>query len=84
MTTPAYPIPVTAGSVNANGLNISYVEAGQGSPLLLLHGGSVSNRPIWADHEYGWGGHLGIFAPTFGSSRLICAGMGARSTPLAV
>src|SRR5579859_4080832 len=65
MPPPAYPIPVTAGSVNANGLNISYVEVGQGSALLLLHGGSVSNGPIWADHEWGWGAHLGIFAPHF-------------------
>lgn len=65
MTTPSYPISVTEGSVKANGLNIGYVEAGQGSPLLLLHGGSVSNGPIWADHEYGWGERLGAFAQYF-------------------
>jgi 3-oxoadipate enol-lactonase len=46
MTTPSYSIPVTEGTVNANGLDIWYVEAGQGSPLLLLHGGSDSNGPL--------------------------------------
>lgn len=65
MTAASYPIPVTEGYVNANGLDIWYVEAGQGSPLLLLHGGSVSNGPIWADHEWGWGGRLGVFAQYF-------------------
>lgn len=65
MTTPSYPIPVIEGSVNVNGLTIWYVEAGQGSPLLLLHGGSVSNGPIWSGHGWGWGAHLGIFAPHF-------------------
>jgi pimeloyl-ACP methyl ester carboxylesterase len=65
VTSPSYPIPVTEGAVTANGLNIWYVEAGQGSPLLLLHGGSVSNGPLWADHAWGWGAHLGIFASHF-------------------
>jgi pimeloyl-ACP methyl ester carboxylesterase len=60
-----FPIPVTESSVQANGLNIWYVEAGQGIPLLLLHGGSVSNGPIWADDEWGWGGYLGLFAKHF-------------------
>jgi pimeloyl-ACP methyl ester carboxylesterase len=62
MTTPSYPIPVTEGYVTANGLNIWYAEAGHGPPLLLLHGGTVSNGPVWADDEWGWGAHLGVFA----------------------
>jgi pimeloyl-ACP methyl ester carboxylesterase len=67
MTTPSYPIPVTEGHATANGLNMWYVEAGQGSPLLLLHGGTVSNGPLWADPDWGWewGPHLGTFAQHF-------------------
>ncbi len=65
MATASYPIPVTEGYVNANGLDIWYVEAGQGSPLLLLHCGGVSNGPSWADDKWGWGGHLGTFAQHF-------------------
>jgi len=65
MAAPHYPVPVTEHYVEANGLKIWYVEAGQGTPLLLLHGGTVSNGPIWADSPYGWGGHLGRFAEHF-------------------
>lgn len=65
MATPRYPIQVKEGYVEANGLKIWYVEAGQGIPLLLLHGGIVSNGPIWADSVFGWGGHLGQFAEHF-------------------
>jgi pimeloyl-ACP methyl ester carboxylesterase len=65
MTTAHYPIPVREAYVEANGLSIWYVEAGRGIPLLLLHGGSVSNGPTWADHEWGWGAHLGTFAERF-------------------
>jgi len=35
-------------SVPANGIDIHYIEAGDGEPLLLLHGGMVSTNPIWA------------------------------------
>lgn len=65
MTMPAYPIPVTQGCVTVNGLNIGYVATGQGRPLLLLHGGQVSNGPIWADHEWGWGAYFDAFATHF-------------------
>ncbi len=65
MTSPHYPIPVMEHYVEANGLKIWYVEAGQGIPLLLLHGGTVSNGPVWADGKLGWGGYLGRFAPHF-------------------
>lgn len=65
MAAPQFPIPVKEGYVEANGLKIWYVEAGQGVPLLLLHGGTVSNGPLWADGIYGWGGQLGRFAEYF-------------------
>ena len=35
-------------SVHANGIDIHCVEAGEGEPLVLLHGGMVSTNPIWA------------------------------------
>lgn len=65
MTSPHFPIPVTENYVEANGLNIWYAEAGQGTPLLLLHGGIVSNGPLWADSAFGWGSHFGQFAEHF-------------------
>jgi 3-oxoadipate enol-lactonase len=65
MTSARFPIPVTENYVEANGINIWYAEAGQGIPLLLLHGGIVSNGPLWADSAYGWGGHVGRFAEHF-------------------
>jgi pimeloyl-ACP methyl ester carboxylesterase len=59
-----FPIPVKQGYVEANNLNVWYVEAGQGTPLILLHAATVSNGPLWADNEMalGWGGYLGQFA----------------------
>lgn len=65
MATPRYPVPVSEGRVSANGLDIWYVKAGQGTPLLLLHGGGVSNGPLWAEHEWGWGAQFAEFAAHF-------------------
>jgi pimeloyl-ACP methyl ester carboxylesterase len=61
----AYPVPVTVHTVHANGIDIWYVEAGQGVPLLLLHGGTISNGPIWVGNDWGWGAHLGTFVQHF-------------------
>src|SRR5689334_16597995 len=33
--------------VHANRIDIHYAEAGQGVPLVLVHGGMVSSNPIW-------------------------------------
>ena len=51
--------------VRANGLDIYYREAGQGRPLLLLHGGTYSTSDVWDDGPYGWGAHLDRFAKHF-------------------
>jgi pimeloyl-ACP methyl ester carboxylesterase len=48
MTTHPTPTAAQYRSVPANGVDIHYVEAGQGQPLVLLHGGMVSTNPIWA------------------------------------
>jgi pimeloyl-ACP methyl ester carboxylesterase len=61
----AYPVPVTEHTVRANGIDIWYVEAGEGIPLLLLHGDSGSNGPRWVNHRFGWGAYLDLFAKHF-------------------
>src|SRR5260370_31724061 len=65
MTSARFPIAVTENYVEANGINIWYAEAGQGVPLLLLHGGIASNGLLWVDSAYGWGGPVGRFAEHF-------------------
>jgi hypothetical protein len=39
-----YPVPVTEHTVHANGIDIWYVEAGEGIPLLLLDRGAMAPR----------------------------------------
>jgi 3-oxoadipate enol-lactonase len=51
--------------VHANGIDIYYVEAGQGEPLLLLHGGVVSTSQVWAGHPWAWVSHMTTFAEHF-------------------
>jgi pimeloyl-ACP methyl ester carboxylesterase len=51
--------------VRANGTDIFYVEAGQGEPLLLLHGGLVSNGPAWDGSPVAYVSHLATFAQHF-------------------
>ena len=51
--------------VRANGIDIHYVEAGQGAPLLLLHGGLVSTSPIWDGVPVAWVSHMATFAEHF-------------------
>ena len=51
--------------VRANGADIYYVEAGQGDPLLLLHGGFVSTSPVWAGVPVAYVSHLATFAEHF-------------------
>ena len=56
----------TAGtSISANGIDIHYVEAGHGEPLLLLHHGLVSTDPLWADNATAYVGHTDAFADHF-------------------
>jgi 3-oxoadipate enol-lactonase len=51
--------------VHANGIDIYYVEAGQGEPLLLLHGGVVSTSRVWAGHSWAWVSHMDKLAEHF-------------------
>jgi pimeloyl-ACP methyl ester carboxylesterase len=71
--------------VNANGIDIYYVEAGQGEPLLLLHGGVVSTSPVWEGHPWAYVSHIDTLAEHFrviapdtrGHGRTINAGGGS-------
>jgi pimeloyl-ACP methyl ester carboxylesterase len=50
------------GFVRANGIDIHYVQAGQGMPLILLHGGLVSTNSIWAPTPVSYAGHMQTLA----------------------
>lgn len=70
MTTAAIAATRGAESVNANGIDIAYVEAGDGPPLVLLHGALASTGPAWAgstnayvDHVPNLAKHFRIIAP---------------------
>jgi pimeloyl-ACP methyl ester carboxylesterase len=54
-----------ARSVHANGIDIHYVEAGAGVPLLLLHGGLMSTHSAWAGSPGAYVSHMGAFAEHF-------------------
>jgi pimeloyl-ACP methyl ester carboxylesterase len=51
--------------VSANGIDIHYVEAGEGEPLVLLHQGMVSTNPLWADSLVAYPGHMAAFGERF-------------------
>ena len=51
--------------VRANGINIHYVEAGDGEPLVLLHGGAVSTSAIWNGAPIAYQTYLDLFASHF-------------------
>jgi pimeloyl-ACP methyl ester carboxylesterase len=56
---------IRTGSVRANGIDIHYVETGQGDPLVLLHGGMVSTSPVWAGIPISYHDHLGGLGERF-------------------
>jgi pimeloyl-ACP methyl ester carboxylesterase len=51
--------------VHANGIDIHYVEAGEGEPLLLLDNGMVSTNPIWASVPFAYAPFIGMLAGHF-------------------
>src|SRR5215471_8572852 len=69
-------------TVHANGINIHYLAAGEGEPLVLLHGGMVSTNPIWtgvpisyASHMPTLSDHFRVIAPdTRGAGRTVHSG----------
>ena len=51
--------------IHANGIDIHYVEAGEGEPLILLHGGVVSTNLIWEGVPLAYASHMGMLATHF-------------------
>jgi pimeloyl-ACP methyl ester carboxylesterase len=51
--------------IHANGIDIHFVEAGTGEPLLLLENGMVSANPIWVEWLSSYLGHIETFAQHF-------------------
>jgi pimeloyl-ACP methyl ester carboxylesterase len=51
--------------VRANGIDIAYTEAGDGPPLVLLHGGFVSTGPAWAESPVAYVRHMATLAKHF-------------------
>ena len=51
--------------VHANGIDIHYLEAGEGEPLILLHGGVVSTSPIWTGVPISYASHMATLTARF-------------------
>ena len=51
--------------VHANGIDIHYLDQGEGEPLVLLHGGMVSTNPIWAGVPVAYASHIETLAEHF-------------------
>lgn len=59
-------IPASQGQrVHANGINIHYLDQGEGEPLVLLHGGVVSTNPIWTGVPVAYASHMDTLAEHF-------------------
>ena len=54
-----------AQTVRANGIDIAYVEAGDGAPLVLLHGALASTGPRWAGSPVAYVDHMATLAKHF-------------------
>jgi pimeloyl-ACP methyl ester carboxylesterase len=51
--------------VSANGIDIHYLDQGEGQPLVLLHGGMVSTNPIWTGVPIAYASHMDTLAEHF-------------------
>jgi pimeloyl-ACP methyl ester carboxylesterase len=54
-----------ARTVHANGIKIHYLEQGEGSTLILLHGGVVSTNPIWSGIPIAYASYMEALAAHF-------------------
>jgi len=51
--------------VHANGIDVHYLDQGEGEPLVLLHGGVVSTNPIWTGVPVAYASHMDTLAEHF-------------------
>jgi len=65
MSLGASTVQAEGNQVHANGIDIHYVEAGKGEPLILLHGGVVSTNLIWEGVPWAYASHMGALADHF-------------------
>lgn len=65
MTVQAAPSTRGGAYVHANGIDIHYIEAGHGTPLVLLHGGVVSTGPLWSGYPVAYVDHVSALADHF-------------------
>jgi pimeloyl-ACP methyl ester carboxylesterase len=54
-----------ARTVHANGIDIHFVEKGEGDTLVLLHGGVVSTNPLWTGVPIAYASHMEALAAHF-------------------
>jgi pimeloyl-ACP methyl ester carboxylesterase len=54
-----------AGTVRANGIDIHYLEQGEGDTLVLLHGGMVSTNPLWTGVPIAYASYMEALATHF-------------------
>lgn len=57
--------PSTGRHIRANGIDIHYVETGDGPPLVVLNNGMVSTSPVWDGHPAAYNTYLGTLAKRF-------------------
>src|SRR5499427_9043897 len=65
MTVTANVPQIESRSVHANGIDIHYLEAGRGAPLVLLHGGMVSSNLIWTGVPIAYASHMARLSDRF-------------------
>ena len=65
MSLGASAVQAEGNQVHANGIDMHYVEAGEGQPLILLHGGVVSSSLIWEGVPIAYASHIGVLANHF-------------------
>ena len=58
-------VTAEARTVRANGIDIHYLEQGEGDTLLLLHGGVVSTNPIWSGVPIAYASYMDTLAKRF-------------------
>jgi pimeloyl-ACP methyl ester carboxylesterase len=54
-----------ARTVRANGIDIHYLEQGEGDTLVLLHGGVVSTNPLWTGVPIAYASYMEALAKQF-------------------